>query len=69
MIHKYNIDELNLPDRSIKALPGFKNEDISQPQGFYQTSSGTAYGHGEKLNAMGETKKFEGHVTNQGGLR
>ena len=28
MIHKYNIDELNLPDRSIKALPGFKNEDI-----------------------------------------
>ena len=31
MIHKYNIDELNLPDRSIKAKPGFKNEDISQP--------------------------------------
>ena len=31
MIHKYNIDELNLPDRSIKALPGFKNEDTSQP--------------------------------------
>jgi hypothetical protein len=35
MIHKYNIDELNLPDRSIKAPPGFKNEDISQPKGFY----------------------------------
>jgi len=31
MIHKYNIDELNLPDRSVKALPGFKNEDITQP--------------------------------------
>lgn len=64
MIHKYNIDELNLPDRSIKAPPGFKNEDISQPKGFYQTSTGAAYGHAKKLDAMGETKKFDGHISN-----
>ena len=35
MIHKYNIDELNLPDRSIKAMPGFNNEDESLPQGYW----------------------------------
>jgi hypothetical protein len=46
MIHKYNIDELNIPDRSIKALPGFKNEDTSQPKGLYHTSQAQAFGYG-----------------------
>tara|TARA_B110000305_G_C18938801_1_gene402947 strand:- start:337 stop:501 length:165 start_codon:yes stop_codon:yes gene_type:complete len=39
MIHKYNIDELNLPDRSIKAPPGFTNEDITLPQGRWATNN------------------------------
>ena len=69
MIHKYNIDELNLPDRSVKALPGFKNEDTRQPQGTYATSQAHAYGYGSKLDAAGETCKFEHIKNNQSGLR
>lgn len=64
MIHKYNIDELNLPDRSVKAAPGFMNDDIRQPKGTYTTSTGAAYGHTVKLDAMAETKKFEYDVAN-----
>ena len=69
MIHKYNIDELNIPDRSIKALPGFKNEDTSQPKGLYHTSQAQAFGYGQKLDANAETCKFEHIKNNQSGLR
>ena len=46
MIHKYNIDELNLPNRAIKALPGFNNEDTSLPQGRWGTQNCDTYGEG-----------------------
>lgn len=59
MIHKYNIDELNLPDRRIKAPPGFKNEDTSLPKGLWQTQNSNVFGQGQKLDAEGEKDRFK----------
>ena len=61
MIHRYNLADLNLSDRAEKAPAylGFQQTETAAPYKNWETTAQSSYGHGHKLTAMDETKKFD----------
>lgn len=70
MIHRYNLADLNLSDRTAE-LPkqtGFKGRLDIKEVPCWQTSTQAAFGAGKPLDAQGEKTKFDYLKNTQGGL-
>lgn len=70
MIHRYNLKDLNLPQREAKApmdLTFKTRQEIIEKQN-WETTMQSAFGAGQHLDAKGETFKFKELLKTQAGI-